>query len=176
MARNAVKMSETEFKSLIKTWSNQLCQFSEDQAEEDAHAKKYGELAVFDQYVCRAMYECFDLENTIFKDLSKVTFDLENCGCVLGEEDPCGFWTTSTGVPTLGCHAGGDWEDPVFFVLYPETTARIRAYIPKKGNTWVIGTATAYGNDAGDDVDDNPRKVNKDDFRADIENRIKVKS
>jgi len=77
----------------------------------------------------------------------------------------------------LGCYAGGDWEDPVFFVIYPATVSSIRAFIPKDGNTWKLKNKTAWGNgeDEEEDPDENPRKVDIALFRADVEKRITIK-
>ena len=75
---------------------------------------------------------------------------------------------------------GGDWEDPVYFVLYPETATTIRAYMPKDGNTWDIKSKSAWGshydeNDDDFDPDENPRKVDVVAFRADVEKRLTAK-
>jgi hypothetical protein len=50
------------------------------------------------------------------------------------------------GVSWIGCSAGGDWEQPIFFMLYMSND-QVRAWIPKKGNCWNYDTHTALGND-----------------------------
>jgi hypothetical protein len=176
MPRKAVKMSESDFEALVISWAKSVCSYNTFKSDEEIkHGKAYGRMYVVDCYVHNGLMECVDLENKIFKDLSKVQFDWENCGCEPDNNDPCGFWTTSSGIPTLGCYAGGDWEDPVYFVLYPETATTIRAYMPKDGNTWNIKTKVAYGNnDDEGDPDDNPRKVDVAAFRADVERRLSL--
>ncbi len=43
----------------------------------------------------------------------------------------------------LGCVAGGDWEHPVFFILYTDTGGDMAMYIPVAGNVvdWENGRA-----------------------------------
>ncbi|MDB5036981.1 MAG: hypothetical protein JWQ35_509 [Bacteriovoracaceae bacterium] len=47
--------------------------------------------------------------------------------------------------------AGGDWENPVFFIIYWDGKA-LRGYIPTKGNLWNTDTKQAYGNDEESDA------------------------
>jgi hypothetical protein len=191
MPRNAVRMSQDEFESLLLIWASALEQEMDKKeghlpesveetarhlAEEARDAAKYGAMYVLDMKIHNALMACVELNNMIIKDLSKVNFDWENCGCDLERDTPCGFWTTAEGVPTLGCYAGGDWEDPVYFVLYPETKTKIRAYMPKAGNTWNVKNKTAWGSGDGDeDADENPRKVDVNAFRTDVAVRIVAK-
>lgn len=88
--------------------------------------------------------------NKIIKDLGKVNFDFENSGCT--EEDNfletkfIGFQTLSNGFSFLGCNAGGDWEHPVFFIIYYDGKS-FRGYVPEKGNTFNKYTKTAFGSE-----------------------------
>lgn len=148
MSRKAVTMSQEDFETLVLTWANGLTKQGDyqtfDSPQEEAESEReYGRMYVIDMYVHNALMECMEQENKVFKDITKIQVDFENCGCDINGDDPCGFWTTSAGIPTLGCYVGGDWEDPVFFVLYPETANTIRAYVPKDGNTWNIKTKIA---------------------------------
>ena len=192
MSRKAVQMSQAEFETLLESWIRKIAQqqaavqgeepeTEQERAErltqEARDSVKYGMMYPWDMKIHNALMACVELKNVIIKDLSKVQFDWENCGCDLERDTPTGFWTTSSGVPMLGCYAGGDWEDSVFFVLYPESATSIRAYMPKAGNTWNIKTKTAWGSgDEGDeDPDENPRKVDVAAFRADADARIQAK-
>lgn len=179
MSRKAVTMSEADFEALVIAWTNKLTnaagyQTFESPQEEADYRAKWGDMNALDMYVNNAMRQCVEAENQVYQDITKIQVDFENVGCTLGKKDPVGFWSTSTGIPVLGCHVGGDWEDPVFFVLYPETATTIRAYVPKDGNTYVLKTKTAYGNDKDEDPEENPRKADISAFRADVEKRIKV--
>lgn len=90
------------------------------------------------------------LKEKLDKDL-KVEFDLENTDA---EGDMCGYKTLKdTGMTYLGVTAGGDWEHPVFFVVYWDGK-KIRGYVPTNGNPWNTTTKQAYGNDDAADLKD----------------------
>jgi len=94
------------------------------------------------------------LSKSIEKDLSKVEFDFENCdldGSEFGGEW-CGYHTLDNGLTFLGVKAGGDWELPIFFVVYWDGK-NLRAYIPEEGNPWNTTTKQAFGNDADADYE-----------------------
>ena len=101
---------------------------------------------------------CFDvrtLVNGLRKDL-KVEFDLENVDYPddphpFGPESLVGYWTLANGMTYLGLCAGGDWESPVFFVVYWDGR-KLRGYVPTDGNPWNTDTGMAYGNDATADL------------------------
>lgn len=80
-------------------------------------------------------------------DLSKVGFSFENR---TSDEHWCGYPTGYHSIGNfhfLGCAAaGGDWETPVFFIVYWDGK-NIRGYIPSEGNLWNHMTKLAYGND-----------------------------
>lgn len=192
MSRKAVKMSQAEFETLLLSWAGTVIRKVEEAehgpesekdkaerlAEEARDLTRYGVMYVWEMRIHNALMACVELDNVIIKDLSKVQFDWENCGCDLERDTPTGFWTTSSGVPMLGCYAGGDWEDPVYFVLYPETTTSIRAYMPKAGNTWGLSTKAAWGSGGSPEEEEgehNPRVVDVDAFRADVAARIQAK-
>ncbi len=193
MSRKAVQMSQAEFETLLESWIRKIAQqqaavqgeepeTEQERAErltqEAQDSAKYGIMYPWDMKIHNALMACVELDNVIIKDLSKVNFDWENCGCDLNASDPCGFWTTHSGVPTLGCYAGGDWEDPVYFVLYPESNTSIRAYMPKSGNTWGLATKAAWGSGGSpeeEEGEDNPRKEDVAAFRADVAARIQAK-
>lgn len=86
------------------------------------------------------------------KDLGKVQFDFENYSYQAEhkkyKEDPnslMGFQQLENGLCFCGCYAGGDWEWPVYFIVYHDGN-EFRGYIPKNGNPWNTDTKTAYGN------------------------------
>ena len=105
-----------------------------------------------------------NLTSKITSDLKKCEFDTENVDCKkgYGVEKIAGFRTLSNGLTYLGISAGGDWEFPVFHILYFDGK-QLRAYIPKDGNPWNTDTKTAYGNDEESD-NKNAKK------RFDVEN------
>jgi len=109
----------------------------------------------------------------IVSDL-KVSFDTENFECADGKgyngaETLTGFRITTTGLRFLGCSAGGDWEVPVFFIIYWDGS-RLRAYVPTDGNTWNTDTKMAYGNDARADFENAKKRY--PDLAADFEAQV----
>ncbi len=83
-------------------------------------------------------------------DLSKVSFDTENLEgekgrTYGGSESIGGFRTLPNGFTYFGVCAGGDWEIPIFFIIYWDGK-KLRGYIPKDGNTWNKTLKSAYGN------------------------------
>ena len=105
-------------------------------------------------------YGAKGLTEAIGKDLSKVQWDEENfefhkreayCGC----GKIVGFNILPNGLTYLGITAGGDWEEPLFYILYYDGE-KLRGYIPTDGNFWNTDTKTAYGSehDVVDDADE----------------------
>jgi len=93
----------------------------------------------------------------IKKDL-KIEFDFENFECEAGEgyngtKSVTGLRTLPNGLTHIGCSAGGDWEIPVFFIVYWDGQ-KLRAYIPTKGNPFNRTKKQAYGNDEQADYED----------------------
>ncbi|HMF34869.1 MAG TPA: hypothetical protein VKK79_25835 [Candidatus Lokiarchaeia archaeon] len=88
----------------------------------------------------------------VSEDLEVVRFDNEN-----ETAGPQGFNNADpsimgvqvhpeTGMPFLGVTAGGDWELPVYFILFFDGT-QLRGYIPRAGNIFNEATMTAYGSE-----------------------------
>lgn len=105
------------------------------------------------------------------KDVQKIDFDFENT-----EPDKDGTEKLPDGTEIIWAWAGGDWENPVRFVLYLDPNNKIRAYIPSKGNTYchkckcAFGTCTCNDDDGFDEVE-----PNYDLMYADVCNRIQTK-
>lgn len=118
-----------------------------------------------------------DVTETVINDLDKVEFDGENytCGEYFGHshKDILGLKTLPNGMPYLGCYAGGDWEEPVFFILYWDGN-KVRGYVPKEGNVYNTKTNKAWGNDDDDDMEID-RDLDKNLLRQDIQKRIIAK-
>lgn len=86
----------------------------------------------------------------IGKDISKVRFDLEN-SCFLTSDSSSNrkFGPMQIGdFSFIGCMAGGDWEFPIYFVIYLDKDKKtLRGYVPGDGNPWNHDTKMAFGND-----------------------------
>lgn len=78
---------------------------------------------------------------------AKVKFDWENASDRYYEtaDNLVGFRDLGDGLRTFGKWAGGDWEHPVFFVIYWDGK-KLRVYVPTDGNPWNTDTNWAYGN------------------------------
>lgn len=95
----------------------------------------------------------YSLINAIRSDL-KVQFDLENFSDKKNCIGPCGmmgYHTLENGLTFCGMCAGGDWEFPVFFIVYWDGK-KLRGYIPTYGNPWNTKTKKAFGNDNDADL------------------------
>lgn len=93
------------------------------------------------------------VKKKLAKDL-KVEFDTENVATNardFGPEGLMGIVSLGNGLTFWGMCAGGDWEHPVFWIVYWDGR-RLRAYVPKEGNPWNTDTKQAYGNDGVKDV------------------------
>ena len=90
--------------------------------------------------------------DAIAEGLDAVEFTLENGEC---DPDSPGseHWGTLIGprrfgkLAGVGCYGGGDWEYPIFFVVYLDADRKtLRSYVPKDGNVWNYTTKAAFGN------------------------------
>lgn len=88
-------------------------------------------------------------------DRSNIDFDIENLDAstpavytYAGDQgtDLCGFHTLPSGLTFCGAIAGGDWEYPLFYIMYYDGTD-LRAYIPIKGNVVNCDTLSAFGSE-----------------------------
>jgi hypothetical protein len=88
--------------------------------------------------IIRRMYTDKKSENWIKKDFKGIKFDWENYDIV-------GDVRTTKGIPYQLFNAHGDWEIPVYFMIYYDGK-KIRVYVPTVGNTWRQDLKQALGN------------------------------
>ena len=88
--------------------------------------------------IIRRMYMDKKSENWIKKDFKGIHFNWENY-------DIIGDVRTTKGIPYQLFNAHGDWEIPVYFMVYYDGK-RIRVYVPTVGNTWRQDLKQALGN------------------------------
>jgi hypothetical protein len=117
------------------------------------------------------------LTPTVIKDLSKIDFDGENrcegMDCFSSHTpDIMGVHTTSTGVTYYGCMMGGDWEFPIYFIIYWDGK-ELRGYIPTNGQCYDEECKAAYGSGKNEEPEDPAHDPVA--LLADIENRIEIK-
>ena len=120
-------------------------------------------------------------------DLLKIYHDTENCDAV-GD-----IRTTKSGIPYILGRMGGDWEEPILFMVYWDGKT-FRGYIPERGNQYNRDTKGALGNNEEadeafirkqfkDEIENGTEyskikkniRCNKDACIADFEARIKRK-
>lgn len=123
-------------------------------------------------------------QSKIRKDLSKVDFSPENISfnsneffSSLTDINEYKIITLENGLTFCLCCAGGDWETPVYFIIYIDNENYLRAYIPSHGNTYDLKTKEAYRSDddecSGENYGESTR-FNHDEMMKDISERIKL--
>lgn len=89
----------------------------------------------------------------IVKDLAKIQFSDENMEVDNSGESgwpPLGIQQLDNGFVYLAVMAGGDWEMPVYFIIYWDGK-EMRGYVPESGNCYNHKAKSAWGNE--DDLD-----------------------
>ena len=129
----------------------------------------------------------FDLENNSIECIDELASDAINPEYTLEElkgifkkaytEDPnCAISSLPSvflqlkDYAILLCWGGGDWECPLFFILYLDNKNHLRGYIPNKGNTFNLKYKSAYGNNEDYPEDDETVDLR---FKPDFEMMIK---
>lgn len=98
------------------------------------------------------IYGLLDMCGKLKSDLEKINFDCENFSIDPDDDFGCsknglvGYHTFNNGFTFVGCLAGGDWEMPIFFIIYYDGKD-LRGYIPESGNTFNPFYRTAYGSE-----------------------------
>lgn len=95
-----------------------------------------------------------DIVRVLGKDI-KVDFDCENFATdpsAFGPKSLIGLHTLPNGLTFHGFAAGGDWQHPVFFLVYWDGK-KLRGYVPTNGNPWNTDTNRAYGNSRDEEKD-----------------------
>ncbi len=102
--------------------------------------------------------ECYDEPAFLCYDATNITtdidFDTENCSGevayiseVSGREKLLLGYNKINGFSFYGFNAGGDWEHPVYSILYMEAgDDKVYMYTPRRGNTYNPLYDSAYGN------------------------------
>ncbi|MNC01388.1 hypothetical protein D3C75_487350 [compost metagenome] len=101
-------------------------------------------------YAACRWHEHFD--SVIMKDLSKIEFSPENTYASPNEWEGPGVGFQSIGdFNFVGVYAGGDWETPVYYILYIDNKDKVRAYIPTDGNLFNRKLKMAFGSNFAED-------------------------
>ena len=157
MARKAQLVTEEQFKNLVVQYTLNL----KDEQLEDIGIDSECLSDVKNGNIFPLLHNLVmdDLLTKVSEDWQKVDFDLENLylnqADYSGSEWQLGFQQLGTGFTYIGVMAGGDWEHPVYAIIYHDGKA-FRGYVPTKGNTFNPVTKTAFGSEHAelDDADD----------------------
>jgi hypothetical protein len=92
----------------------------------------------------------------VWSDWSKIEFSAENFTTRANEfrvtgAHIVGLHTLPNGMTYLGALMGGDWESPLFGIVYHDGKT-FRGYIPTDGNAFNCLTKAAVGNDEDEDI------------------------
>ena len=143
--RNAVKISEDELWKKIVERARKIGEESEEE-EDDGYNGENAWRFIQDLIYC---------DSVLRKDI-KFNVDAEN---ILTPEDGydenLGMHTLSNGLTYYAIEMGGDWEIPMFIILYYDGV-KLRAYIPSYGNLVNLDCKCAFGSEE-DSMDDNLR-------------------
>lgn len=88
----------------------------------------------------------------VYKDAA-INFDLENISEGWNTEPSTPFTICYINVdekrkiPFIKGYAGGDWEQPVGFIVYLSDKGKLRLYTPRRGNIFNANTKEAINND-----------------------------
>ena len=135
-------------------------------------------LSEFDEN--RISYEIITEHLKVKKDLSKINFDGENYSYSkkgninLDNYDYMGIVTLENGFTFLGGVAGGDWEHPVYHIVYFDGKS-LRGYIPSYGNVLNLKYKCALGSEDEEIEIDWDIDFNWEAIIEDIKNRIIIK-
>jgi hypothetical protein len=153
MGRKAQLVTEQQFKDLLIQY---ILKMSDNQLE-DCHIEseslinaKNGDIF---NILCNILM-CGDL-GEINEDWSKINFDRENLYvCHKHSESTdwqLGFQTLDNGFTYVGIVAGGDWEHPIYAIIYHDGK-QFRGYVPTKGNIFNPVTKSAFGNEDDEEL------------------------
>jgi len=171
MARNAARIDVTEIKTKLydflvpKMLKDEMCE----QEDLDEWSEEEAIVDGFTEYCIKA-----------FNDLCKIKFSLENM--TLDPNEPFGYLTPEMAkawlgpqqfgdLTVIGCMGGGDWEEPVAFVIYWDGKD-FRGYVPTDGNSFDIASKAAIGSAPSGAIE---RPIDVNAMKADVMARIKVK-
>ena len=133
------------------------------EARKAAAVTPEGLWAAFEAKVRERFGEDWEFSGEDFLKLDRVSedigveFSFENCAYTADRESgPLSGMLgplSLGGLPFIGACSGGDWEHPVYFVVYLDANGTtLRAYVPRDGNPWNYDTHQALGNDEQADL------------------------
>lgn len=105
----------------------------------------------FGDFIYDIHYE--DKQKEVIFDLENNEYEIEEgYKCAPKEGSLLGIHELENGLNFIGIVAGGDWEYPLFYIIYVNENKEFQMYIPKYGNTFCIDTMTAFGSEEERDI------------------------
>lgn len=149
VGRNVLLITMDSFKEKIVKRARKVDEFFDDSISDPSRPCDFPD-EIMQSLVCN--------DENIKKDL-KFIVDFENLsankstvfGTFPNRGNLLGFNETPFGMPYLGCMAGGDWELPLFFIIYYDGK-KFRAYMPSYGNVVNLDCKCALGSEEGSDL------------------------
>lgn len=152
MARKAKLVTEEQFKNLFIQYVSKM---SDESLQDYFDSESLTEIKNGNIFNAIATL-CMDSSlGKVYDDWSKIDFDLENFYADprdSTEDWHLGFQQLNNGFTYVGVVAGGDWEFPVYAIIYHDGTT-FRGYIPTKGNTYNTVTKSAFGSESNFETD-----------------------
>lgn len=138
--RSAVNMTQEELKEALLNKALSICQGTVyyDYIQEELQSNDEDNLM---HLVVSTIIE----DGAVEKDI-KFNVSNENVLCEANMGGMMGFHTLANGLTFYGFHMGGDWEHPVFMILYHDGK-KIRLYIPTCGNAVNLDCKCALGSE-----------------------------
>ena len=139
--RSAVNMTQAELKDALL---NKALSISHGTVYYDYiqdELKSHGDEDSLMRHVVSAIIE----DEAVAKDI-KFNVSNENVLCEANMGGMMGFHTLANGLTFYGFHMGGDWEHPVFMILYHDGK-KVRLYIPSCGNAVNLDCKCALGSE-----------------------------
>lgn len=137
--RTAKKITKEEFEKHLTDFFVKYS-WKEDMKDDIKNGKRLKPRAFFNY----ALQHNKSIPKRLRDDLNEIEHDEENMG-------PIGDIQIANGVPYIQGEMGGDWESPIFFVIYWDGK-ELRGYIPTKGNSFDRFRKIALGNDDEEDA------------------------
>lgn len=162
--RKAKKVSKEEFLRFMQEEAKKEAEEYGDEINEDDSEDMLYYLVKYNVEIDHDINIAFDTEN--------FTTSIEDCfGDNIVREPLLGFHELDNGFMFWGFEAGGDWEYPVFGIVYHDGK-RLRGYIPLCGNTVNTDFMCAFGSEefeylSRDEQDEYLKKYKKYSFDED---------
>jgi hypothetical protein len=110
-------------------------------------------------------FDRYNFPNIVREGDVKISFDLENVDAEYDTDRLTGYHTLDNGLSFLGLSCGGDWEYPVFWIIYWDGK-ELRGYVPTEGNYFNRITKEAYGNGDDKDLEDLRKRFPGENFES----------